>query len=239
MTPRVEWFFGRGLSIGCGLTWTVPAAWYALPRADQIARIKAAILSEMSAQHIDTNDIRYFLDLLTNHTVAPWQHQFHTTNWDYLLQREILSLGHTVQPPWCAETHVYHWNGTVEELPDNSRRSMFVLESDPPNARVATTEGNIAYNKFIWSQTFVVVGMSFECDIDKYLLSALQRVEDDLPIGESYWIVVNPSVDALSASCARLKAALPRAKIVSNATAFGAWLRARVPELESRGAIAF
>ena len=41
--------------------------------------------------------------------------------------------------------------------------------------------GYIAYNKFIWSQTFVVVGMSFECQVDKYLLSALKRVEDDLP----------------------------------------------------------
>jgi hypothetical protein len=81
--------------------------------------------------------------------------------------------------------------------------------------------------------------MSFECDVDKYLLSALQRVEDDLPIGESYWIVVNPSADALSATCERLQAALPRAKIVGNASAFGAWLRARVPELVARGAIAF
>jgi hypothetical protein len=156
-----------------------------------------------------------------------------------LLQREILALGHTVQPPWCAETHVYHLNGTVEQLPDNSRRSAFVLESDPPHARIATTEGDIAFNKFIWNQTFVVVGMSFECDVDKYLLSALQRVEDDLPIGESYWIVVNPNVEALSATCARLQAALARATIVSTASTFGAWLRAQVPELQSRGAIAF
>lgn len=156
-----------------------------------------------------------------------------------MLQRAILALGHKVQPPWCAETHVHHLNGTVEDLPDNSRRTAFVLESDPAQARVATIEGKIAYNKFIWSQTFVVVGMSFECEVDKYLLSALNRVEDDLPIGESFWIVLNPDSNALSATCARLQAALPRAKIAGSAITFRAWLDAQVPELQSRGAIAF
>lgn len=239
MAHTVEWFFGRGLSIGCGLSWVVPADWRSLSRDEQIARIKVALVSEMAAASVDTRDIRLFFDILANRTVSPWQHQFHTTNWDFLLQREILSLGHKVQPPWCAETHVYHLNGTVEDLPDNSQRSAFVLESDSLRARVATTEGNIAYNKFIWSQTFVVVGMSFECQVDKYLLSALNRVEDDLPIGESLWIVLNPDPDALSATCAQLHVALPRAKIVSSATTFRAWLDTQLPQLQSRGAIAF
>lgn len=239
MVQTVEWFFGRGLSIGCGLTWTVPVDWEALPRAEQIARIKSTLLSEMASTHVDTGDIRLFLDILANRTVHPWRHQFHTTNWDYLLQREILALGHKVQPAWCAETHVYHLNGTVENLPDNSQRSAFVLESDPPDARVATTEGNIAYNKFIWSQTFVVAGMSFECEVDKYLLSSLSRVEDDLPIGESLWIVLNPNTATLSATCQRLQAALPRAKIISSVRTFRAWLDGKAPELEQRGAIAF
>lgn len=239
MAQIVEWFFGRGLSIGCGLTWGVPPEWNAYPRDEQIARIKAAITSEMSAAYVDTKDIRLFLNLVAKHTVSPWRHQFHTTNWDFLLQREILALGHKAEPPWYAEAHVYHLNGTVEDLPDNSRRSAFVLESDPPQARVATTEGDIAYNKFIWSQTFVVVGMSFECEVDKYLLSALKRVEDELPIGESFWVVLNPNADALSTTCARLQAALPRAKIVSRASTFRAWLNAQLPELQSHGALVF
>lgn len=239
MAHTVEWFFGRGLSIGCGLAWVVPADWYSLPRDEQIGQIKSALVSEMSATYIDTSDIRIFLDLLAQHTVSPWRHQFHTTNWDFLLQRQILALGHKVQPAWCAETHVYHLNGTVEDLPDNSRRSMFVLESDPSGARVATIEGNIAYTKFIWSQTFVVVGMSFECEVDKYLLKALKRVEDDLPIGESFWIVLNPNAETLSATCDRLRAALPRATVVGSVTTFRAWLDSGAPELQSRGAIAF
>lgn len=239
MAHIVEWFFGRGLSIGCGLTWDVPQEWNAFSRDELIAHIKAAIASEMSAAYVDTTDIRLFLDLVAEHTVSPWRHQFHTTNWDYLLQREILALGHKVQPPWSAETHVYHLNGTVEDLPNNSQRSAFVLESDPPQARVRTVEGNIAYNKFIWSQTFVVVGMSFECDVDKYLLSALNRVEDDLPIGESFWVVVNPNAEALDITCARLQASLPRARIVKREATFRTWLNAQLPELQSLGVLAF
>lgn len=239
MAQTVEWLFGRGLSIGCGLTWTVPAGWGALQRDQQIARIIATLLSEMESTSVDTGDIRLFLDILAKRTVHSWRHQFHTTNWDNLLQREILALGHNVQPPWCAETHVYHLNGTVENLSDNSQRSVFVLESDAPDARVATTEGNIAYNKFIWSQTFVVVGMSFECEVDRYLLRSLNRVQDDLPIGESCWIVLNPDATTLSATCERLQAVLPRAQIISNVTSFRAWLDAETPELQRRGAIAF
>lgn len=239
MSPRVDWFFGRGLSIGCGLTWSVPTEWAGLARDNQISQIKAAVSAEMSARHVDTTDIRNFLDVLAQHTVDSWQHQFHTTNWDYLLQRELLKLGHTVQPSWCAETHVYHLNGTVEELPDNSRRSAFVLESDTGAARQSSVEGNKAFEKLIWNQTFVVVGMSFECEVDKFLLGALRDVEDDLPIGESLWLVVNPDAHALAASCERLNAALPRAVVTPIHATFGAWLRAQLPELRACGAIAF
>lgn len=213
--------------------------WEDLPREEQIARIKAAIISEMSTAYIDTTDIRLFLSLLAKHTIAPWRHRFHTTNWDFLLQREVLAHENKVQPSWSAETHVYHLNGTVENQPDNSRRSEFVLESDPPRARVATTEGDIAYNKFIWSQTFVVAGMSFECEVDKYLLSAITRAEDDMPIGESCWVVLNPNAKALSATCSRLQSALPRAKIISRSLTFRDWLDAQLPELQSCGALNF
>lgn len=239
MPSRVDWFFGRGLSIGCGLTWSVPGDWAELPRDVQIGRIKEALLAEMTAAYVDTADIKHLLGVLATRTVAPWQHQFFTTNWDYLLQREILNLGLTAQPSWCAETHVNHLNGTVEVLPDNSRRSAVVLESDTGNARTSTLEGDNAFNKLIWNQTFVIVGMSFECEVDKFLLSALRRVEDDLPAGESLWVVVNPNTRALGASSARLKAALPRAKIIEVPMAFGAWLQAKLPELQACGAIAF
>jgi hypothetical protein len=120
---------------------------------------------------------------------------------------KTIANGLTTLPPWCAETHVYHLNGTVEQLPNNSNRSQFVLESDPPTARIRTIEGEIAFNKFIWNGTFVVVGMSFECEVDKYLLKSLRVVQDDLPIGESSWYIVNPDKVVLASSAGRIRAA--------------------------------
>ena len=239
MSNTVEWFFGRGLSIGCGLCWSVPTKWRTLNRDDQIAQIKTAVLSAMAAIDLDVTDISDFLNLIAQRTVHPWQHRFYTTNWDYLLQREILNLGLKVKPQWCAGAHVHHLNGTVEETPDSSRRSEFVLETDTAQHRVTKNEGEIAFNKFIWSKTFVIVGMSFECEVDRYLFSALNRVEDNLPIGESSWIVVNPSKDVLEATRAHLREALPRAIIHCSAKTFRAWLHSGVPELQSRGAVTF
>jgi hypothetical protein len=237
VTKIVEWFFGRGLSIGCGLRWTVPLDWRQLPRQEQIARIRKTLQAEMQDPRVDCRDIRTFLDQLANRTTASWAHQFHTTNWDYLLQREILALGHTVQPRWCAETHVYHLNGTIEDLSDNSRRSEFVLETDTANARTVTVEGDIAFNKFIWGQVFVVVGMSFECEVDKYLLAVLRKVQDDLPIGQSFWIVLDPDPVAVSSACHRLASALPRATIIDRTMTFNCWLAEGMPELQRIGAL--
>ena len=92
VTPNVLWFFGRGLSIGCNLTWDVPQEWADLGREDCIERIKVALRSEMGAAHVDCTNIARFLHHLSEHTVDPWKHLFITTNWDYLLQREIQGL---------------------------------------------------------------------------------------------------------------------------------------------------
>ena len=82
--------------------------WHQLRRDEQISRIKTALLAEMDRPSIDYSDIRNLLRTLSENTVAPWRHLFLTTNWDYLIQREVLALGHTTQPEWSAETHVYH-----------------------------------------------------------------------------------------------------------------------------------
>ena len=44
----------------------------------------------------DCSDIQSLLHILSEQTVAPLQHLFLTTNWDYLLQREVLALGYTL-----------------------------------------------------------------------------------------------------------------------------------------------
>jgi len=138
-----------------------------------------------------------------------------------------------------ANSHVFHLNGTVEELEDNPSRSPFLLEEDPASQRCFTPEANIVYNQMLWDRTFIVVGMSFECDTDKFLLSALSRAEDHLPIGESVWVVVNRNQNALDVSGARIAKALPRATVKGVHSDFDAWQESGMKELRHCGAIAF
>jgi hypothetical protein len=236
---RVDWFFGSGLSIGCGLPWSVPPEWRQLPRDEQVSRIKTAVLAEMDGPLVDCSDIRHLLRLLSESTVVPWRHLFLTTNWDYLLQREILALGHSIQPEWSAETHVYHLNGTVGVLRNNENRSPFLLETDPSAQRTSSMEANAAFERITWNRTFVVVGMSFECEADKFLLRSLARVEDDLPIGESEWIIINPDTATLAAVTERIQRALPSSTVREVATTFRARLEAKAPELRAIGVLAF
>jgi len=91
----------------------------------------------------------------------------------------------------------------------------------------------------LWDRIFVVVGMSFECDIDKFLLSALHRAEDEMPIGESVWVVVNRNKDALDIACTRIEEALPRATVKKVCSDFSGWLKAGMNELQECGAITF
>jgi hypothetical protein len=239
MTQVVEWFFGRGLSIGCGLDWNVPDKWKSLPREDQVAKIRQAIPEEMSGAHIDTRDIEAFLDILATQTQPDWQHRLHTTNWDYLLQREISRRfpAGSVKPWWLASSHVYHHNGTAEVPSSDPFRSQLLLESDPQTARLPSPESNTAFQKMVSSRLFVVVGMSFECAVDRFLFSALNRVQDQLQVGESRWIVVNPSANALEDTHSRILDALPSAAVCTRAVGFRYWVQKKLPELVKRGVL--
>lgn len=225
MSECVNWLFGRGLSIACNLSWSVPKEWQKLPRAGKIKRIKSTLRDEMDMPTVNSVVIKRFLGVLSAHTAPNWRSRFITTNWDYLLQREFQSLNLETRPPWMACSHVFHLNGTVEELVDNSNRSPFLLEEDSASQRCFTPEANIVYNQMLWDRVFVVVGMSFECDTDKFLLGALNRAEDDMPIGESVWVVVNSNQGALDKSCARIAQALPRATVKGVHTDFDSWIQ--------------
>ena len=48
---------------------------------------------------------------------------------------------------------------------------------------------------------------------DKFLLHHLSEVQDDLPIGESLWVIVNPDRASLDAVSSRILKVLPRAKV--------------------------
>jgi hypothetical protein len=239
LTPVVEWFFGRGLSIGCNLKWTVSDDWKGYPREEQICLIKQAISEQMSDPTIVTTDITRFLDNLASRTAPPWQHRLHTTNWDYLLQREITRRypAGSYKPRWLASSHVYHHNGTVERLSNNAHRSPILLETDVEDARVASLESDKAFTSFVRSRVFVVVGMSFECAVDRFLFKALRRVQDEMPVGESHWIVVNPCIQSLQDTLYKLNTALPGATTSGSALRFDSWLNQKMPQLQPFGVL--
>lgn len=234
----VNWFFGRGLSMACNLLWSVPTEWQNLPREEKIDRIKTELREEMDKQSINRTVIQRLLGTLGTHTAPNWRHRFITTNWDYLLQREIQLLDLVDKPDWMENSHVYHLNGTVEELEDNSNRSPFLLEEDPAAQRCFTPEADTAFGFMLQGRTFVVVGMSFECVTDKFLLSAIRRAEDDMPIGESIWIVVNRDPQVVELSCSRIACALPHATVKRVCESFDDWLNGGLQELQQCGAIA-
>ena len=57
-------------------------------------------------------------------------------------------------------------------------------------------ESNVALASLNWSDAVVVVGMSFECQMDGSPLAALGEIE--LPVEGSTWIVVDPNRCVLS-----------------------------------------
>ena len=235
MGHSLNWLFGRGASVASGLNWTVPKEWQSLDRVEVIAKIKRNLSLKMN--EATTSVYSKFLSILAKKTQTGWRHRFITTNWDYLLQKAINKQSFTELTWGLADDWVYHLNGTIERLPDNSQRSPFLLESDLSGQRIVSFEANDAYNKMIWDDSFVVVGMSFECQIDKGLLGAFRRVEDEMPVGESRWLIVNSNLMALETVTQNIHSALPRSKIKTVQSRFESWVDSEMQELKEMGVI--
>jgi hypothetical protein len=189
----------------------------------------------MNAPAVDTTPYSRLLTALAHRTAGDWRHRFLTTNWDSLLQRELNKTHPTVCPPWLESSHVFHLNGTVEDLPDGPRRSCFLLESDPIGARVAKLESNLAFANMAWSDSFVVIGMSFECATDNSLLTALGN--SPLLVEASRWIVVNPVGSVLDDVCANLGSKLPGATVVPVQKDLASWIECGLAELRHIGVL--
>ena len=233
------WLFGRGLSIGCGLTWDTPAARLELERGERISRIRETLPAEMDAPRVCTRSIRLLLEFLAERTTREWRHLFLTINWDFLLQREVLRfIPGKIKPIWLSDSQVFHLNGTIEDVPANAVRSPFLLPEDSYAQRTNSVEANLACNKVIWETTFVVMGMSFECETDRVLLQAINRVADDPPVRKSKWLIVNPDPGTLTAVAWRIKEAPPCATVVPICRALDRWREEGFVELGALGIFA-
>jgi hypothetical protein len=232
MGRTLVWIFGRGASMSCNLTWHVPPEWSQESRDEQVRRIKETLSQEMERPNVTTEPYRILLSELAQGTNRDWNHLFATTNWDTLLEREIEALDLDVQPDWLDDSFVFHYNGSIE-TPSNEFRTPFLLETDLPSQRNHSVEGNIAFNRMMWQRHFIVIGMSFDCPTDRFLLDEFGSVADHLPIGESRWIILNPNKTALDAVCNRIKSVLPFTQIVPIGKKFDVWLNEGLTELNN------
>ena len=244
MPQDCSWLFGCGASIANGLPWVVPDEWKRdliegrVSREAHIGMIVDAIRSEMSKPSVHCDPYRRLLNILAERTVDQGHHRLMTTNWDYLLQRELtawIEANCSGVAPHFLSTHgtVYHFNGSAEPG-EFQNRSPFMLETDSASRRHRTYEANQAFNLLLWSTLIVIVGMSFECDTDKGLLGALRTHEDNVPIGSAAFIVVDPNKESLENTYAKLAACFPRAGGLRVNMGLAEWIDAGMPELVGR-----
>lgn len=233
-SPRkiVVWLFGRGCSVSCGLPWKVKWWYQAMPRACRVKLIKKAIRKEITRVPVGVGPYKVMLDLFLTHTDPRYCHALLTTNWDFLLQREISSFCQSAKPKWLYDSHVFHLNGSAEQW---GVRSEMLLETDPPSARKGSHEANKAYNIMLNQKLFIVIGMSFKCPTDKSFLNQLQKHEDFFPAGDATWLVVNNSQSDLLVTGRALTQRFPGCKTVLVCDTFDDWIKKKCPELFREG----
>ncbi len=231
------WLFGRGCSVASGLSWTVPLEYKILPREVQTCLIRNAINRHMSKIPVGSGAYANLLDILSNRTDLNWRHFFATTNWDYLLQREISALQLQIKPYWLQDSHVFHLNGTTEPFGTTALRSEILLETDSSTKRKWTHEANKALNIMLHQKFFVIAGMSFNCATDKNFLDNLQKHEDFLQIGDATWVVINSEYAELQSVCSLLRIKFPGCRLIRVEDRFENWIKSGCKELHAEGVI--
>jgi len=238
------WLFGRGASIANGLSWAVPIECIddliegRISREEHQSLIIETVRQEMQNSSVHCRPYRRLLNFMANRTVGGGSHRLVTTNWDYLLQLEVeawIAVNKPGYAPWFLSTHssVLHLNGTAE--PGASPyRSPFLLETDAADYRTNTIEANKAFNDLLWSTLVVIIGMSFECDIDKGLLASLHAHEDNMPIGEALFLVVDPFKGTLDNIARKISRYFPRANVQLVNSGLEEWVDTGMPELVGR-----
>jgi hypothetical protein len=244
MPQDCTWLFGRGASIANGLSWVVPQAWKDDLVAGRVSRdVHVSMITDTLREeiaHVPQGPALYrrLLDIMARKTVDEGHHRLLTTNWDYLLQRDVLDCIDANRPsyaPRFLSTHgmVYHLNGSVEPG-EFQNRSPFMLETDSASARKAAYEANQALNYLLWSTLVVVVGMSFECDMDRGLLATLRHHEDNVPLGSALFIIVEPNGVTLESTYAKLASCFPRADGIRVNKGLSERIDSGMPELVPR-----
>jgi len=242
LTLHCSWLFGRGASIANGLSWLVPDKWKQdlienrITREAHINMIIKTVRDEIQKPSVHCRTYRRLLNLMAQSTGYSNYHNLITTNWDYLLQLEVNAWIKRNQPghaPHFLGTHVYHLNGTVEPS-ESINRSPFLLETYSASYRKQSYEANKAFNSLLWSSLVVIIGMSFECDSDNGLLAALHANEDNIPLGEALFVVIDPCGENLDNVGRKLSQYFPRAGQQLMNCGLDEWIDSDMLELKGR-----
>ena len=67
----------------------------------------------------------------------------------------------------------------------------------------------------IWEKLFVIIGMSFTCEMDRALISYLHSIEDQLPFGEAKWIILDSRKETLDNNYSQFQKNFPAANIIT------------------------
>lgn len=216
------WFFGRGASIASGVTWEESEESKKKSREERIQNIDRNLSSQMQTVPIGNNPYSQLLFLLENKKKVNQRNLFITTNWDYLLQREINSKNYTTRPSWLEDSQVFHLNGSIEKWGDARYRSPMLLPDD--NNRVDSLEFQKAMNFVLCERFFVMIGVSFKYTVDQQIIELLRPHEDNLLFGEGKYLIVDNCQEGLDRIENIINQNFPRAEVIKVKSDFKSWI---------------
>lgn len=235
----VTWIFGRGATISCGLNWFEDPGpkTRSLDRDIRIKNIRANILQEEKRIKIGRTSYSKLLSILKTSTNPLWKHLFITTNWDSILDKEIENMIRKEEGNlhWLPDSWGFHLNGSTKE-PQHDTYSQFLLDDDSWDSITDSYERAHGLWRAKWERgLIVIVGLSFNYGIDKFLLKFWQTHQDNLPFGESNLLILNPQKEVCDNIKELIEKAFPRASVFLIAKRFGEWVNKGMPELVNLG----
>lgn len=216
------WIFGRGASIACGAAWEEPETWKEKDRHERIQNINRNLAKQMRNVPVGRNPYSHLLFLLEHKTTPNQKSLFITTNWDYLLQREIDSGDYDPCPRGSGQRYVWHLNGSIKKGRDSRYCSPIILPED--DKRTDNQEFSWAMNQIVCERLFIIVGMSFQCKADEKILRVLRPDQNKLPFGEGRYLIVNNSAKDLERLESVIKSYFPRVDIIKEQADFKSWI---------------